>query len=173
MNRHALWFKLQKLGVAHKFIYLLKNMYSNIAFSVKIDTYSVTDPITSNQGVLQGCMLSPLLFSLFINDVIEYLNIESIHAPQINGVQIQALLYADDLVLLSTTKVGLQHLLDRLCQYCKLWLMQVNVSKTKVMVYKKGGGKLARHETWYLEGKPLEVVSHFKYLGMTLSSNGM
>ena len=148
-------------------------MYSKIAFSVKIDAYSVTDPIPSSQGVLQGCLLSPLLFSLFINDIIEFLDIEYIHAPTINGVKIHALLYADDLVLLSSTKVGLQHLINRLSQYCKLWLMQVNVSKTKVMVFKSGGGKLAKHESWHLDGKPLEVVKHFKYLGLTLSSNGM
>ena len=172
VNRNALWYKLHGLGVSHKFIKLLKNMYSDISFAIKTDFFSISEEIESKQGVLQGCLLSPLLFSIFINDIVDFLNIDSAHAPLVGGSSIHALLYADDLVLCSTTKVGLQNLLNKLSNYCKYWHMQVNISKTKVMVFKRGGGRLAAYEKWYLDGSPVEIVDHFKYLGMTLSSNG-
>ena len=49
------------------------------------------------------------------------------------------LLYADDIVFFSNTAEELQSSLDLLSDYCKRWKLKVNVSKTKVMVFRKGG----------------------------------
>lgn len=47
-------------------------------------------------------------------------------------------MYADDTVLLSESKVGLQNILDNLHVYCENWNIDVNVTKIKVVVFRKG-----------------------------------
>ena len=49
------------------------------------------------------------------------------------------LLYADDIVIFSETEKGLQTGLDILYAYCQSWKFKVNIQKTKVMVFRKGG----------------------------------
>ena len=63
------------------------------------------------QGVHQGSVLSPLLFNIFINDIGDDLLLDD--APMLHDSKISHLLYADDLVLLSTTEIGLQNNIDR------------------------------------------------------------
>ena len=89
----------------------------------------------------------------------------------IQGQLIHALLFADDLVLVSKSVEGLQRLLNRLEEWCDCWCMEVNIAKTKVVVFKKNT-KLAVNERWYYKGALVEVVPEFKYLGLCLSYNG-
>ena len=49
------------------------------------------------------------------------------------------LLYADDIVIFSETDEGLQSGLDILYKYCQTWKLKVNINKTKVIVFRKGG----------------------------------
>ena len=49
------------------------------------------------------------------------------------------LLYADDIVIFANSAEELQHSLDSLGDYCRKWKLKVNVKKTKVMVFRKGG----------------------------------
>jgi hypothetical protein len=51
---------------------------------------------------------------------------------------VKSLLFADDLVLLSPTKDGLQQHLNLLHKFCQIWALTVNHSKTKIMVFQKG-----------------------------------
>ena len=74
------------------------------------------------------------------------------------------LIYADDIVLLSTTPTGLQCQIDSLYQASQRLSLQVNIDKTKVMVFRRGGF-LGRGERWSLGGTDLEVVNEYKYLG--------
>ena len=49
------------------------------------------------------------------------------------------LLYADDIVVFANTQEQLQNSLDLLLEYCNKWKLTINVSKTKVTVFRKGG----------------------------------
>jgi hypothetical protein len=53
-----------------------------------------------------------------------------------------SLMYADDIILLSTSAKGLQRKLDKLNDYCKDWCLNTNTSKTKIMVFNKAGRHL-------------------------------
>ena len=76
------------------------------------------------------------------------------------------LLYADDLALFSESPGGLQRQLDCLSSYCKKWHLIVNLPKTKIMLFNKRN--CLNHFTF--DGKPLEIVQSFKYLGVVLDS---
>ena len=75
--------------------------------------------------------------------------------------------FADDIVLLSPSRSGLQKLLNVCVDYCRKFCLNFNVKKSKVMIV---GKRLnANHVTpLTLEGSPLEFVTEYKYLGVVL-----
>ena len=93
------------------------------------------------------------------------------HTISVEDANLFYLLFADDLTLFSNTVIGLQRLIDRLSDYCNQWKLTVNIDKTKIMVFRRGG-PLSRTEKWFYNGSQIETVSYFKYLGVTFSSSG-
>ena len=69
--------------------------------------------------VRQGCNLSPLLFNLFVNDIFQELKDNSCEPIKLQQKDIDCLMYADDLLILSETKAGLNNILQRLEKYAK------------------------------------------------------
>ena len=63
----------------------------------------------------------------------------------------------------------LQKQLNIFSRYCSLFGMKVNIDKTKIIVFRRGG-IVKQNEKWLLNDKPIEVVSHYKYLGITFTS---
>jgi hypothetical protein len=80
------------------------------------------------------------------------------------------LLYADDTVLLANTPESLQKSLDVLSDYCAEWKLKVNVDKTKIIVFSKV--KSRNVYSFSYQGKPVEVVEDFRYLGVLFNFNG-
>ena len=75
------------------------------------------------------------------------------------------------MAIFSTTASGLQNGLNNLSQYCKKWGLTVNVIKTKIVVFRKGG-RAAKDEVWTFNERIIEVVSCFKYVGCVFSNSG-
>ena len=126
---------------------------------------------TSICGVFQGESLSPFLFSMYLNDLDSFLRQSDDIGVQIEQFILTVLLFADDMVLFSKTREGLQNALNYLHKYCILWGLTVNTAKTKCVAFKKGG-RIGKKDKWYFDGVLLETVSTFKYLGFILSSSG-
>ena len=76
------------------------------------------------------------------------------------------LLYADDLVILSTSASGLQNSLDKINSYCDKWKLEVNLTKSKVMCLNKQG-KYIKHE-FTLGHEKLEGIKSYSYLGIEI-----
>ena len=168
LSRAALWLKLINSGVSFKFIRIYKDMYSKLKLTVKNDRSKRY--FDSKAGVVQGESTSPLLFSIFVNDLEHSLNDTDI-GTHVQDILIKILLFADDMAIFSETREGLQKGLDNLADYCLKWGIKVNTKKTKVVVFRKGG-QLGRDDTWQYLGQNVEVVPFFKYLGCFLSSGG-
>ena len=81
------------------------------------------------------------------------------------------LLFADDTLLLAASQDELQHMLNKLCIYCKKWNITVNTDKTKVMLFNLS----TRPEQLniYFDETLSENASNFIYFGVTVSSNGI
>ena len=131
-------FKLLSVGIGCKFFNVMKDMYSKTRCCIKLNS-SITGTFNYNRRVRQGCVLSPALFTLFLNDLPLQLNCPEVDPFLLpDGTKLSCLLYADDLgVLLSHSQQGLQNSLDKLSTFCEQWKMQVNLKKTKIMVFKK------------------------------------
>ena len=104
-------------------------MYDRVVSAVKIKS-GLSASFTPLVGVLQGCNLSPTLFNIFVNDIVDIF--DSTCDPLIMGeCKINCLLYADDLILLSQSEHGLQRCLDKLSSYAKKWQMRINIREDK------------------------------------------
>ncbi|XP_061481609.1 uncharacterized protein LOC133383943 isoform X1 [Rhineura floridana] len=88
--------------------------------------------------------------------------------PSVKERKILVLLYADDLVLLSLNRIGLKRMLHSLLEFSDAHLLQINYSKSKIMVC--GKNSRTKH-TWHLNGHHLEQVNTFKYLGIHINNN--
>ena len=75
------------------------------------------------------------------------------------------------MVLIAESPQNLQKMLDTLYDYCNEWKLEVNVQKTKIVVF-RNGGKLRNTENWSYNGYYIDIVSEFNYLGVLMSSNG-
>ena len=195
-HHEALWYKLNLNNVSTKLIKLLKDMYAKMKLCVK-DSLATTSINTCNcnlntkntccmtcnsqtletffiyphAGVFQGESLSPTLFSFFLNDINDFMKEDPAIGINIYQFYIALLLFADDMVLFSSSRFGLQNGLDRLCEYCSNWGLVVNVEKTKCLVFKKGGKK-SIFDKWQYNGQTIETVTFLKYLGFVFSSSG-
>lgn len=89
----------------------------------------------------------------------------------LDQLQLYLLLFADDAVLVSETPDGLQRSLDNLHEYCTRWNLNVNIQKTKIVVFRKGGG-LGQIYHWQYAGQEIEIVNSFNYLGILFSCGG-
>ena len=117
----SLFLKLQNAGINGNIYELIRSNYQ----------HSMTDSIDIKEGVHQGNVLSPFLFNIFINDIGNTLSTDD--TPIIHDSYINYLLYADDLVLFSTTEDWLQRNSDRVHEYCTNWGLVINTDKSKVM----------------------------------------
>ena len=98
-----LW-RLAQINVGGNFYDLIKNLYDNSTGSVRIGDFK-TQSFQYARGVRQGCILSPLLFNLYINDLpYSFENILSDPFVLPNGAKLSSLLYADDLFYSITIK---------------------------------------------------------------------
>ena len=127
------------------------------------DNLQSSAPIVQTKGVLQGDPASPLLFNLTTADV------EGILEGFEELVSFYA--YADDMLLGSSNLKALQECWNRLTSWALKNKIQLNRDKTVHMVFRKGG-RIAAEEKIYHEGKPLEIVKYFNYLGITLQTSG-
>ena len=100
------------------------------------------------KGVKQGDPPSPFFFNIYMNDLCsDVLNSNNIDTPEISDLAVPCLFWADDLVLISQSKEGLQQHLNVLEKYCKDWKLSVNTDKTQVVIFNKNGKLMKRRES--------------------------
>jgi len=170
INRNLLWPILIKNGVKGKMFRCVRSMYDSVKARVRSGA-NLTQRIQCSTGVKQGDVCSPILFSLFINELaVEIIN-RGRHGVtfSLDAFELFVMLLADDVVLVSETIIGLQTQLNSLQRAASSLSLKVNKNKSNIVVFRKGG-YLGQRERWTYEGNIIEVVNACKYLGMFLST---
>ena len=145
--RSGLWYKLLENGIKGKCYNFIRNMYKGIKSKISMNGMS-SDYFCCNIGVRQGESLSPFLFSIYINDLDDFLREKNVVGLQTISTSIEdelflylklsVLFYADDTVIMAETADDLQKALDEFHVYCSQWKLIVNVEKAKIIVFSKG-----------------------------------
>ena len=145
-------------------------MYKNVKSKVKM--YNMLgNEFFCSPGVRQGESLLPLLFSMFLNDIEDKFIHSGFEGLDVDMFNLYMLLYADDIVIFANNAEELQLDLNFLSEYCTRWKLKVNASKTKFLIFRKGG-TLQGHFIFLYEDQHIEIVSSFKYSGIVFTTGG-
>jgi hypothetical protein len=159
-------------------------MYDKAKSCAKVNNV-LTEFFSSYTGVRQGENLSPILFSIYLNDLTEFMSSKmeglTTMSSTINNclsddtldvyLKLYLLLYADDTILLAESRLDLQNGLHAMSDYCKIWDLQVNEDKTKILIF--SSHKFNKNNVNFsYNGRELEIVEDFSYLGVLFNFNG-
>ena len=117
-------------------------------------------------GLRQGCVLSHLLFIVYMNWIDKYSQADE--CATIGNCKISRLLFADDLVLLSSSESGLQRALNSFADACNTAGMKISTTKTEVLHLSRNPDQCVLQ----VNGATLKQVEKFKYLGVAFTSGG-
>ena len=179
VQRPLLWERLGGMGLHGKTLDTIRHLYQQVSMRVKLDG-KISDVFNNVLGVKQGDPLSPTLFGAFIEVLPEFYQamaqlpdhdglLDS--CPSLEGLMVFYLFYADDMMLMSRDPCKLQQMLDALSTVCNSLRMQVNISKTEILVFNVPGRQTPSTVFTY-QGRPLRITLSAKYLGMWFSSEG-
>ena len=162
VNHNILFAKLVKLGVFGKVLSWCKS-YLELRKQRTVSNGKLSDTKLVPCGVPQGSILGPLFFLVYINDLVYSLKSASVQ------------MYADDTVLYVTgadSRIATRELqadLDRLVRWCKANKLSLNAKKTKQMIFgTRDQIKRFRGDILNVDGKAIQKVPSFKYLGLIL-----
>ena len=168
VNHYRLYIKKMEVGMPHCILNVIINWYTKLRARIKRGDV-LSNGFSMRSGTMQGSVISPLFFILYINDLIKNLRLEDLGCYTGNDY-CGCLLFADDILLLSASVHQLQNMLNICYSYCNDWDMKFNVKKSNVMVVGKNDNtilmpfmQLGREDlTWVKEIKYLVVVMHSK-----------
>ena len=183
VDRVNLWKKLISNNINGKLFSVIFNLYKHAKSCVKINGIT-SDYFNCLVGVRQGENLSPLLFAIFLSDLESFLYNkykglsefkESVYNcleddDTVVYLNLFVLLYADDTIILAESCEQLQLAINSMKNYCDMWKLQLNASKTKILVFSRG--KIRNKPRISYGEQVLEVVNSYTYLGITFNYNG-
>ena len=123
VNRRMLWHKIEhNFGIKGQF---LKALYEKVSICVKVNN-EFSNWFDVDSGVKQGCVLSPTLLSMFINDLVDEIKCTG-KGIRCGGHLILALFYADDVVVFGESEKDLQEMLTNVAEWCNTWGININL----------------------------------------------
>ena len=168
VHRPTLWKVLRYYGIPVKYVNLIEMLHKDSRCRVNVDGV-LSGEFEVSSGVLQGNVLSPMLFALLMDYVMKMVKAggtEGINWKD-NGQKLTDLEYADDAVLFSSTSRQLQSLLDRMQDISKEVGLKINIGKTEIMRTEH-----ADRDEITIDNQEVNEVEQFKYLGTLVANNG-
>ena len=166
IDREVMWKILKHYGIPNKIIKIIRSLYTNTSCRV-IHNGELSNSFEVNTGVRQGCLLSPILFSMVIDWVMK----NTTNTPK--GIQwsltekLEDLDFADDISLLAHSYEHMQEKIAKLQEIAQSTGLEINIDKTKAM-------RVNATNTLPLlvKDQALEEVNQFTYLGSIVSHSG-
>uniref|UniRef100_A0A8D8XS53 Craniofacial development protein 2 n=1 Tax=Cacopsylla melanoneura TaxID=428564 RepID=A0A8D8XS53_9HEMI len=147
---------------------LIRELYKGQKVVVRVEDEE-TEEVVIGRGVRQGCCMSPVLFNLYAEKLMEEA-LEQSSGVSVGSEKIKSIKYADDQAVLAESEEDLQRMMENIHNAGIRYGMKINISKTKVMRMSKKVTEERMKVT--LEGKYLEQVENFKYLGGMIYADG-
>lgn len=159
INHNAIWNALQLSKIDQKYINIIKFIYANSTSKVKLETRG--EEVKIERGVRQGDPISPKLFIAVLENIFKNLNWHH-KGIEMDGRYLSHLQFADDIVLLTEKPEELQEMICSLDQESHKIGLEMNINKTRIMTN-------SYEKPIKLNGKPLEYVQKYIYLGKQIS----
>ena len=156
---------MQEYGVNGQVLHAIKSFYCKPEVCVRVNGKQ-SKPFHVGVGLRQGCVLPPLLFIVYMNWIDKCSQADE--CATIGNCKISRLLFADDLVLLSSTESGLQHALNSFADACNIVGMKISTDKNEVLHLSRNSDQCVLQ----VNGATLKQVEKFKYLGVAFTSDG-
>ena len=163
VNHHKLFTKLKNRGVPGSIIRILAYWYDRQTMQVKWGSV-LSAPFRVGNGVRQGGLLSPSLFSLYMDDLSKKLS-DCRTGCIMGNTLINHFMYADDLAIVLPSSAGFQQLLNICSDYGIKFDIKYNAEKSLVMICRTKEDKRLNFPDFYLSGQTLTVCARTKYLG--------
>ena len=166
MNHWSLFKKLLDRNLPYIIVRLLLVWYTTQQFSVQWDSF-LSDSFTVTNGVRQGSILSPQLFSIYLEELSNRLS-DARTGCHYNSFCFNHLFYADDAVLLAPTVSSLQALINICFTYSVEFDITYSFKKSMCTAFIPAVYKNLLIPSVYLGGRPLLWTNEHKYLGAIL-----
>ena len=162
---------MQQFGIDDGVLNTFISMYSSMSSCVRNGTH-MSDFVYLKQGTRQGRKSYPLLYLLFIDGLIKEIELSQ-HGMCIYGMNAACLTVADDMVLISFSKKGLQHLMDMCYRYSLRWRFEYNPSKCSVFVFNESRVAFERSDrSWCLGKYVIPESTKYTHLGCVIDKFG-
>lgn len=162
VDRRILWRRCRNRGLSTDSILMLRELFDHNSGQVVVGGRR-SEPFHIEAGVLQGSVLSPCLYSLFIDDLAKTL--QSHPKIEIGNAKINCTMYADDIALFAETQEELQTLLNVCADHARQNRYRFNAAKCEVITDLQCVFKI--------DNDTLPHCSSFKYLGVELNRSGI
>ena len=170
--RKYLWDALIKKNVPKQLITAIQSVYNGSKGIVRIEGQTSKE-FNMEKGIKQGDSLSPLLFINFIDEIIKICKWRTPRTQigywKMRPIQVQTLIYADDIILIAENEEKLQRCMIEWGEELGRKGMEINTKKSKVMCISKEPGQeiSIKHKN-----EKIEQVDMYEYLGTIITSDG-
>ena len=168
VQHDKLWRKLHKIGLSDKMINSIKDIYSKAKAKIRTKE-GESDFFPFRKAVLQGETLSPKLWTIFLDDLVETMHKSKLLTCNVGKARIHLLIYADDIVLLSTNAPELQEKIDILKSYLEYNDLKINLKKTNLVVFRNGKSRKPNPMMFWGNDR-IEEAKSYKYLGVEFNN---
>ena len=144
---NGLFYKLSTYGLDKKILQCLFNLFSGLYSSVRHKSIASIDTFPILQSVRQGGIISPFLYLIYIDGLIKLLE-SSGYGLCTAGADVSSLSVADDMILVSLSKNGLQKMMNICYEYSCKWRYLYNPSKCAVTVFNESRSVNA-NRSWF------------------------
>jgi hypothetical protein len=147
---------------------ILAKMYVHQKIRVKWNSY-VSDAKPATNGVKQGGVISPILFTLYIDELFSRLKNCGMGC-YIGNMFCGSFGYADDVTILAPTRLALRHLLKECVNYANEFSLLFNLDKSKYLIFDKNGA-LKDTEQILFNGQTINCSQKEVHLGNVIANN--
>ena len=152
------WKILKEMGIPDHLTCLLRNLYA-VQEAIFRTGHGTTDWFQIGKGVHQGCILSPRLFNLYLEYMMQNAGLDEAQAGiKIARRSINNLRHTDDITLMAESKEELKSFLMKLIKESEKVGLKLNIQKTKIMA----SGPIT---SWQRYGETMETVRDY-FLGL-------